>query len=116
MPADFVDMVWENVSDPATQRAILALYRARTRPRSPRRAPGSSESAARRWCIWGRDDPYIPARFADEFAARLPDAEVVVLPDAGHWPWLDRADVVERTLAFLGNPAPNPASDLDSQA
>ena len=66
--------------------------------------------------LWGRDDPFIPAHFADEFAARLPDAEVAVLPDAGHWPWLDRADVVERTLAFLGNPAPNPASDLDSQA
>jgi len=24
-----------------------------------------------------------------------------LLPDAGHWPWLDRPDVVDTVVAFL---------------
>ena len=38
---------------------------------------------------WGMKDPYIPARFGREYAAALPRAELLELPDAGHWPWLD---------------------------
>jgi pimeloyl-ACP methyl ester carboxylesterase len=46
-------------------------------------------------------DPYIPERFAREYAEALPQAELIELPDAGHWPWLDRPDLVERVAAFL---------------
>jgi pimeloyl-ACP methyl ester carboxylesterase len=50
---------------------------------------------------WGSRDPYIPARFAGEYARALPDAELLELPDAGHWPWLDRPDLVDRLVDFL---------------
>ena len=34
-------------------------------------------------------------------AAALPDAELLELPDAGHWPWLDRPDLPARVHEFL---------------
>ena len=52
--------------------------------------------------LWGDGDPYIPARFADETADALGAATVRHLEDAGHWPWLDRPDVVDSVADFLG--------------
>ncbi len=52
---------------------------------------------------WGMKDPYIPSRFAREYAAALPRAELLELPDAGHWPWLDRPDLVQRLVDFLSS-------------
>jgi pimeloyl-ACP methyl ester carboxylesterase len=51
--------------------------------------------------VWGLRDPYLPARFGRAYAEALPDAELIELEDAGHWPWLDRADVIERVIAFV---------------
>ena len=50
---------------------------------------------------WGMQDPYIPARFAAAYAQALPDARVIELPDAGHWPWLDRPDLIGSVADFL---------------
>ncbi len=46
-------------------------------------------------------DPYIPARFAHDYARTLPQAELVEYPDAGHWAWLDRPDMIDRVADFL---------------
>jgi pimeloyl-ACP methyl ester carboxylesterase len=35
------------------------------------------------------------------YAERLPDAELVELDEAGHWPWLDRPDFTPRVIEFL---------------
>jgi len=88
--------------DQGTQRAILALYRS---------APPEALAAAGRdlgaltcpaLVVWGDRDPYLPARFAEGYAAALGGpAEVLHLPDAGHWPWLDRPDVVDTVAGFL---------------
>jgi pimeloyl-ACP methyl ester carboxylesterase len=51
--------------------------------------------------VWGLRDPYLPARFGRAYAKRLPNAELVELDRAGHWPWFDRPQVVERVLGFL---------------
>ena len=51
--------------------------------------------------VWGAKDPYIPPRFAEEYARVLPNSELLVLPDAGHWWWMDRPDAVERVVEFL---------------
>jgi 2-hydroxy-6-oxonona-2,4-dienedioate hydrolase len=42
--------------------------------------------------IWGADDPNGGATIAREFAARLPNAELHLLDDAGHAPWIDDVD------------------------
>ncbi len=87
--------------DQGTQRAILRLYR--SSPPAVLAAAGRHLASLTMpaFIIWGMQDPYIPARFAAAYAHALPDAELLELPDAGHWPWLDRPDVVERLAGFL---------------
>ncbi len=87
--------------DAGTQRAILRLYR--SSPSEVLAATGARLETLDMpaLVVWGMRDPYIPARFGREYAQALPHAELVELPDAGHWPWLDRPDVIERLVDFL---------------
>ncbi|MFD3474773.1 alpha/beta fold hydrolase [Streptomyces sp. NPDC058695] len=51
----------------------------------------------------GEVDLGAPPRTMAEFARLFPDAELVVQPGAGHYPWLDDADrFVTATAGFLG--------------
>jgi pimeloyl-ACP methyl ester carboxylesterase len=88
--------------DPGTQRAILRLYRSSP----PEVLAGAGRDlgtiAAPALVLHGAHDRYIPARFADGLAAALGDGHVEHVAGAGHWPWLDRPELVERVAAFLG--------------
>jgi pimeloyl-ACP methyl ester carboxylesterase len=90
--------------DQGTQRAILRLYR--SSPPSVLAAAGARLGTldVPALVVWGMRDPYIPARFAEAYAHALPRAELLELRDAGHWPWLDRPDVIERVVAFVNAP------------
>jgi pimeloyl-ACP methyl ester carboxylesterase len=100
MPDDWLDSVLAHF-DQGTQRAILRLYR--SSPPDVLAAAGErlSRLAMPSLVIWGERDPYIPARFAHEYARALPHSELVELDDAGHWWWLDRPDAIERVSGFL---------------
>jgi pimeloyl-ACP methyl ester carboxylesterase len=88
--------------DQGTQRAILRLYRSASSQELAAAGEelGSLDSPA--LVIWGTRDPFIPTRFGQAYASILPDAELLELPDAGHVPWLDRPDVLDRVAGFLG--------------
>jgi pimeloyl-ACP methyl ester carboxylesterase len=88
--------------DPGTQRAILRLYRAS--PLELLAAAGSELGSvtAPALVLHGARDRYIPARFSDGLAAALGDGRVEHVEGAGHWPWLDRPELVERVAQFLG--------------
>jgi pimeloyl-ACP methyl ester carboxylesterase len=67
-------------------------------------APGSGNGAPPAppaLIVWGERDPWYPPALAGAYAERLPHAAVERIPDAGHWPWLDRPDVVEIVVRFL---------------
>jgi pimeloyl-ACP methyl ester carboxylesterase len=87
--------------DQGTQRAILRLYR--SSPPEALAAAGERLAELRMpaLVVWGMRDPYIPARFAAAYAQALPNAELLELPDAGHWPWFDRPDVLDRLAEFM---------------
>jgi pimeloyl-ACP methyl ester carboxylesterase len=88
--------------DFATQRAVLRLYRS-VKP-GTLAAAGSRlhELDAPALIVWGERDPYIPARAAAQYAQALGgECETALLADAGHWPWLDRPDVLEIVANFL---------------
>ena len=53
--------------------------------------------------VWGGRDRYLPARFGPAYAAALPNSELIELPGAGHWPWIDAPEVVARVIRFLGS-------------
>jgi pimeloyl-ACP methyl ester carboxylesterase len=76
-------------------------------------SPGSVDPAATRaglasldapvLVIAGEYDPGLPPRRAAEYAGLFATAELVVLPGAGHFPWLDDRAAVHATISdFLG--------------
>ena len=52
--------------------------------------------------IWGREDPYVPLKYGERLAERM-NAELVVIPDCGHWWPFERpgetAEALERLWA-----------------
>lgn len=99
-PQELIDRVWSRF-DHGTQRAILKLYR--SAPPLVLEAAGTHleriESPA--LVAWGSEDPYVPASFAAAYGERL-GARVELLEGAGHWPWLDRPELVRTVADFLG--------------
>lgn len=100
VPRTFADAAWAHF-DQGTQRAILRLYRSAPETRLAAAGADLSRIAAPTLVVWGAHDPYIPARFGDAYAASIAGARVEHVPDAGHWPWLDRPDLIDRFAAFL---------------
>jgi pimeloyl-ACP methyl ester carboxylesterase len=49
---------------------------------------------ARTLIVWGEEDRLVSPLYAQEFAERLADARVEIVPAAGHVPQLERLDVV----------------------
>jgi len=49
--------------------------------------------------IWGREDTLIPVAQADNFARDIAGSRVVVIPDAGHMPHEEKADIVNGLIA-----------------
>jgi pimeloyl-ACP methyl ester carboxylesterase len=100
LPAEYADRVVGHL-DAGSSAAILRLYRSAD-------PPLLAEAGARRGAlscpalvVWGGADPYIPARFGPELAKALPDARLVELAESGHWPWIERPDVVPMVARFL---------------
>jgi pimeloyl-ACP methyl ester carboxylesterase len=55
------------------------------------------------YLLWGEKDPFGGPAAAREFVKRLPNADLEILPGAGHAPWLDELDrCVASARAFLG--------------
>jgi pimeloyl-ACP methyl ester carboxylesterase len=100
MPGAWLDSVLEHFDD-GTQRAILRLYRSSPPEVLAAAGEGLGRLAMPALVVWGMKDPYIPDCFAREYASALPQAELIELDDAGHTPWLDRPDAIERVVDFL---------------
>jgi pimeloyl-ACP methyl ester carboxylesterase len=101
LPESWLDSVLEHF-DQGTQRAILRLYR--SSPEDVLAAAGERlvDLKMPALVVWGTRDPYIPLSFAHEYARVLPNAQLVEYENAGHWPWLDSPEVIDRVLEFLG--------------
>ncbi|MBA9001938.1 alpha/beta fold hydrolase [Thermomonospora cellulosilytica] len=102
LPRSFVDRMFDDF-DAATRRAVLRLYRSFDDPAgwSAAVSPALRALDVPVLAVWGARDPYIGAAQALIQRATFPDAEILVLPDSGHWPFIDNPDkVAEATTAF----------------
>ena len=101
LPEAWLDSVLAHF-DQGTQRAILRLYRAAPEDALARAGIELGLIEAPALVVWGALDPYVPVRFAAEYAQALPNAQLLEIPDAGHWWWLDRPEAIEHVVGFLG--------------
>ncbi|MBO0768365.1 MAG: alpha/beta fold hydrolase [Solirubrobacterales bacterium] len=99
LPRHFVDTTFDHY-DARTKRAVLKLYRATDDPGAgtAELTKALSQHDIPALVIWGEDDRYIPASFADRQRDAFPDADIHLLPVSGHWPHADAPDRVQRLL------------------
>lgn len=58
--------------------------------------------------IWGQDDRVMPSHFAQAYLKQIPDARLVIIPDAGHSPHLQQPTrFIEELYLFLDEHAAN---------
>lgn len=83
--------------DHGTQRAILKLYR------SARENIALLDAVtAPALVVWGERDPYLGPEWAGRIAAALGgEARAELVPGAGHWPWLDRPEILQMVADHL---------------
>ena len=95
-----VGPVWEQF-DQGTQRAVLRLQRSVDHERERSMAATLESLRLPVMIIWGDRDPWYHQTVLDSYQARLPEARVEHLPEAGHWPWLDDPTALDRVAHFL---------------
>ena len=83
-----------------TRRAVLNLYRATD---NLGEAAALAHTALRPLdldclVIWGKRDPYVSWVYADLQKQTFPRAEIVLLEDSGHWPFIDNPPAVSAVL------------------
>jgi len=99
MPDEFIDSIWDHY-DHGTQRAVLKLYRSAPPEALARARERLSDISAPALVVWGADDQYLPTRFAHAYGEAL-GGEVEIVDGAGHWPWIDKPELIERVCGFL---------------
>jgi pimeloyl-ACP methyl ester carboxylesterase len=99
-PDERIEAVWDQF-DQGTQRAILRLHRSIDTAGLARVGAELGGLDCDALVLWGDRDPWLDPQFADRYGERLPHADVQRVADAGHWPWLDQPEVIERIASFL---------------
>jgi pimeloyl-ACP methyl ester carboxylesterase len=87
--------------DQGSQRALLRLARGATTQAREEAARELRALDVPALVVWGMRDPWLAPVVGSAWAALLPQSELVELPAAGHWPWLEDPALVARVLAFL---------------
>jgi pimeloyl-ACP methyl ester carboxylesterase len=100
MRQEFIELVWRG-RPAGSWPEMLTLYRSADPDRLAAAGERLSSLDAPALVVWGTADPYLPASFGRAYAERLPNAELLELDGAGHWPWLDRPDAIDRVVGFV---------------
>jgi pimeloyl-ACP methyl ester carboxylesterase len=101
LPREIADRAYDDF-DHGTQRAILKLYRSASPEVLARHGERLGELPQPALVAWPTRDPYIGAGFGQRYAEALGGEVELEQLDAGHWPWLERPETVDRVAAFLG--------------
>jgi pimeloyl-ACP methyl ester carboxylesterase len=103
-------MEWESVDDPLVAMLMRTLPGLITAGKYmwplPDRGLGRRlrRIRAQTLLVWGEKDKLVPPRYADDFAAKIPDVRTEFIPDAGHMvPYERTQDVVRLVDEFLSS-------------
>lgn len=88
LPKEVLDRWWAGYSLP-TRRAMLAFYRATPERAFERLIEPLARLDVPALVVWGAHDPAVGVEQAWQQRRSFPSAEVAVLADSGHWPYLD---------------------------
>jgi pimeloyl-ACP methyl ester carboxylesterase len=103
LPDWFINRFWRDF-DRGTRRTILRLYRASPPEKNARDGDRLGELRCPALILWSTRDPYVGPEWGQRYADALGgDVRLEMLENAGHWPWLDRPDVVDKAAEFLGS-------------
>lgn len=99
LPGPLADRMFEDL-DADTRRAILHLYRSADDPagEAPRLVEALRPLDRPALVIWGEGDPYLPPSLARRQLQAFPSADVHVLQESGHWPFVDCSERTEELL------------------
>ena len=100
MPEEFIELVWRG-RRPGSWPEMLTLYRSADPERLAQAGKRLGSIGAPALVVWGPQDPYLPLSFGRAYAEQLPNAELLELDGAGHWPWIDRPDAIDRIVGFV---------------
>jgi len=103
LPPAFVDKMHHDF-DRSTRRAVLALYRATDDPARLASELGPQLAALHKpaLVVWGGKDPYASVQYAERQREFFDVEDLVILPDSGHWPFIDDPEPVgQAVVSFL---------------
>ena len=102
LPPEFTNRLYDDL-DRETRCAIIDLYRMTDEP--------EIDQLAREWAkvfrkrehrpalvIWGKSDPYLPVKHAEEQKRGFPSAKIKIFDDSGHFPFADNPERTRRLL------------------
>jgi pimeloyl-ACP methyl ester carboxylesterase len=101
LPAEIAERAFDEF-DHGTQRAVLKLYRASPPEVLERHGARLGELRCPALIEWPTKDPYIGAEFGQRLADALGGEVELHLIEAGHYPWLERPEMIERVTRFVG--------------
>jgi haloalkane dehalogenase len=96
-----IDEYAKTFSSPERRRGVLEMYRSGDFSKLERYSLSTLTMPA--LVLWGEDDAFAPVAGAHRFVAELPDAELAIVPDAGHFVYEDAPEsCATHVLRFLG--------------
>lgn len=99
LPREFLDEMYDNY-DRRTRAAVLDIYRdlKQVGRDSELLILPLKEAGIPALVVWGAQDPYLGSEFAERQKQAFPSAEVHVLAESGHWPFVDDPVTTNRLI------------------
>jgi haloalkane dehalogenase len=93
-----VDEYWKGYADDARRRGQLELYRSGDFEKLEPYEGCVAGLGVPALVLWGAADRFAGVKMARRFHDELPESELVVIDDAGHFVWEDEPDATSRAL------------------
>jgi haloalkane dehalogenase len=102
-----IDEYWKGFADEKRRHGHLELYRSGDFEKLAAYEGRLAQLGVPALILWGENDPFAPVAGAYRFQKELPDSQLVLLDDAGHFVYQDAPDrTAEEVVTFLRRAAP----------